>query len=67
MITTTYEFLQELYPDPVSPGQLVVWTCSKARGTKHSQWVRTLDEAAEYATDTLPVQHKCLHLSVFCL
>ena len=40
------EFLQALYPEPVQPGKLLLWTSSKRSGKKHSYWLNTLDEAA---------------------
>ena len=46
MTVSTLEFLSALYPDPVAPGKLVVWTSSKRSGNKHSYWKSTLDEAA---------------------
>ncbi len=46
---TTLEFLQALYPEPLGPGQLVVWTRSKRGGTKHSNWCSNLDHAARLA------------------
>ncbi len=48
-MTTTLQFLHALYPDPVSPGQLVVWTSSRRGGKKHAYWVHTLDQAADHA------------------
>ncbi len=48
-MTTTLQFLRALYPDPVGPGQLLVWMASKRRGNRRSYWVHTLDEAADHA------------------
>ena len=42
---TTIEFLHALYPDPVHPGELLVWTASKSNGKQRSHWVYTLDQA----------------------
>ena len=47
-MTTTLQFLRALYPDPVAPGKLVVWTSTR-QGKKHSCWANTLDEAADHA------------------
>ncbi|MEM7357365.1 MAG: hypothetical protein AAF657_41505, partial [Acidobacteriota bacterium] len=46
---STIEFLQAFYPEPVTPGNLVVWTCSRRSGKKRSYWLNTLDEAARQA------------------
>ncbi len=47
-MTTTLQFLNALYPDPVAPGELVVWTRSKRGGKKYSYWLNTLGEAADH-------------------
>ena len=46
---STIEFLQALYPEPLGPGKLVVWTNSRRSSKKHSFWLSTLDEAARHA------------------
>ena len=43
---TPIQFLQALYPEPVTPGQLVLWTKSRRRGHTCSHWTLNLDEAA---------------------
>ncbi len=51
---TTIEFLQALYPEPLGPGQLVIWTRSKRGGSKHSSWCQNLDHAARLAQKFRP-------------
>ncbi len=46
----TIEFLQALYPDPVRPGRLLVWTCSTRNGKHRCRWLHTLGEAATVAS-----------------
>ena len=53
-IITTIEFLQALYPEPLGPGQLVIWTRSKRGGSKHCNWCQSLDHAARLAQKYRP-------------
>ncbi len=46
---TTIEFLQALYPDPLRPGRLMVWTRSRKSGQQRSHWLHTLGQAATEA------------------
>ncbi len=51
---TTIEFLQALYPEPLAPGQLVIWTRSKRGGKTHCNWCQSLDHAARLAQQFRP-------------
>ena len=47
---TPIQFLAALYPEPVAPGSLLIWTKSRRSGKKESLWTRSLDEAARLGT-----------------
>ncbi len=46
---TPLQFLQTLFPEPLQPARLVLWTKSRRGGTKHSDWLQSLDQAARLA------------------
>ncbi len=46
---TPLQFLQTLFPEPISPARLVLWTKSRRGGTKNSDWLHNLDQAARLA------------------
>ncbi|MCP3964432.1 MAG: hypothetical protein GY719_41925 [bacterium] len=51
MQITPIQFFQALFPEPIGPGQLVLWTKACRKGGKHAYWLDNLDQAARKARD----------------